>query len=299
MKRHRFIEPVCIVCLIETARKFVELSESNTERQFKKLLTLIHKVELMFKGDLSNYMELSKQFYDACREILGDFDYFNDIKYKSNELAFSLAYVAKNYINSGSSIEDRLRRAIKLSLVGNALDFGTGVYNISFKQFKQEFYKLLSTEIALDESDKLIKYVHNAENILYVLDNAGEVVFDKLFIDEVIKLKKEVVAAVRGDSVQNDVTLEDVKYIGLEDIARVITTGSNIAGILLRDCSEDFIDELRQADLVILKGQGNYQSIDEIFRIRKKNLAFLLRVKCAPVAKDLGVRFGDFVVKVY
>ena len=299
MKRHRFIEPICITCLIETARSFVELSERDINLQFRKLLALVHNIESMFKGDLSSYMELSKRFYDACIRILGDFKYFDEIKHKSNELALKLAPIAERYVSLATSIDDKLKRAIKVSLIGNALDFGTGVYKVSLDWFKQKFHNLLDCEIALDESNKLLSYIYNSEKILYVLDNAGEIVFDKLLIKEIKSLRKEVIAVTRGRRVQNDVTLYDAKCVKLESIVKVITTGSGIAGILLRDCSKEFLEQLKNADLVILKGQGNYQSIDEILRVRKEGIAFLLKVKCEPVAKDLRVCVRDFVVKVY
>jgi len=253
----------------------------------------------MFRGDLTSYMELNKRFYDACVEVLGDFGYFDGIKRKSNELALKLIPIAKEYVSLGTSINDRLRRAVKVSLVGNALDFGTGVYKISLEHFRQEFCNMLNAEIVLDESEELLGSLHNAKEILYVLDNAGEIVFDRLFIEEIKNLGKGVVAAVRGSKVQNDVTLTDASDVRLWEVAEVITTGCGVAGILLKSCSKEFLEYIKRADLVILKGQGNYQSVDEVLKLRNKGLAFLLRVKCNPVAKDLGVDVGDFVVKVY
>ena len=294
----RFLSPLCVVCLVETAYTFAKMAEANPDEQMRKLLNLTREVEALLRSPPATYAELGKRFCDACVRVLGDFDYFRPIKEASNEVALRLAPAAEAYVRSATSRDERLRRAVKVALVGNALDFGTGVYEVSLEGFEAQFSSLLSAEVAVDESGDLLAALRRSKRVLYVLDNAGEVVLDRLLISELASMGLEVTAAVRGALVQNDATIEDAERAGIGGVARVITTGSAVPGIVVSDCSEEFLRELREADLVVLKGQGNYQSIEELLKLRSEGLAFLLVVKCDPVARDLGVQVGDMVAKL-
>lgn len=131
-----------------------------------------------------------------------------------------------------------------------------------------------------------------ATNILYISDNAGELVFDKIFIEELIKQHKNVVLSVKSGPVINDATQEDVKEIGLDSLVKVVETGNDKIGVNFKYISDEFLKEFRKADLIISKGQGNFETLDNI----GANIFFMLKAKCKKIARELGVNYLDVVV---
>jgi len=132
----------------------------------------------------------------------------------------------------------------------------------------------------------------SAKRVLYLGDNAGEIVFDKVFIKEIKKSGAEVIFAVRSKPVLNDVTMIDAIDVGLDKVAEVIETGSPMIGIVLETCSDEFLKFFNTADIIISKGQGNFETLDET----DANIYFILKAKCSVVAQRLNVKFGDVML---
>jgi uncharacterized protein with ATP-grasp and redox domains len=130
-----------------------------------------------------------------------------------------------------------------------------------------------------------------AENILYLADNAGEIVFDRLLIEQ-LPMEK-VVVAVRGLPAINDATIQDAKIAGITELVEVIDNGSDAPATILEDCSERFLDAFNRADLIIAKGQGNYETLSDI----DKNIFFLLKAKCPVIAGHIGCEVGELILK--
>jgi damage-control phosphatase, subfamily I len=124
------------------------------------------------------------------------------------------------------------------------------------------------------------------------LDNTGEIVFDRLFIERALPRDKTI-AAVRGAPVLNDATLDDARYVGLTDVVRTIDNGSDAPGTLLDDCSADFLKAFWDADVIIAKGQGNYETLSDV----QANIFFVFKVKCPIAARSIGRPNGSWVVK--
>ncbi|HDI74652.1 MAG TPA: DUF89 family protein [Thermoprotei archaeon] len=287
---HVFISTVCLQCLGKLAYYFVSKTSLSEEEKIRAVAWLFRKIAELFEGDLSDYMKMCASFYSAVFEVVGEEDFFAEEKKLSNELALKLTKIAEDYAKS-------LRGSIKVSAVGNALDFGTGVYECSIEDFKKRFLELIEEDFAVDDYDKFLEDLKKSKTILYVLDNAGEAVFDLLLVKRLKDFAEKIVVAARDKPVQNDVTYEEALELGFGDVAEVVSTGSRIPGLYLKTCSRDFIELLEDADLVILKGQGNYQSIDEVKRVRSKPTYAILRAKCPPVARALGVRLNSFIFK--
>jgi uncharacterized protein with ATP-grasp and redox domains len=129
-----------------------------------------------------------------------------------------------------------------------------------------------------------------AQNILYLVDNAGEIAFDRLLIEQLPTEKITVV--VKGKPVINDATMEDAEFVGLTDIVEVIDNGSDAPGTILETCSQNFRDRFEEADLVIAKGQGNYETLSDL----DKNIFFILKAKCPVIARDIGCEIGDMIL---
>ena len=133
--------------------------------------------------------------------------------------------------------------------------------------------------------------ISQANNILYLTDNAGEIVLDQLLIEQMPT--ERVTVAVRGLPVINDATMKDAEETGLTDLVTVIDNGSDAPGTLLEDCSPAFQQCFTDADLIIAKGQGNFESLNEV----RKDIFFLLKAKCPLVSEHLGYPVGSLVLK--
>ena len=159
-----------------------------------------------------------------------------------------------------------------------------------------ELISQVERELAIDHIDQLYQLAKKSKTILYLTDNAGEIVFDRLLVNTLKELGTEVTVAVKGSPVLNDAMLADANTAGLVDITEVITTGGGSVGVLPLWCSQEFLNRFNTTDLIIAKGMGHHETLPEF--ILPAPTAHLLRTKCKPVARSLGVPIGRNVVKV-
>ena len=151
---------------------------------------------------------------------------------------------------------------------------------------------VLNSKFKIDHVDKFKKEIIKAKSILYLGDNAGEIVFDKLFIETIDH--PNLTYAVRGAPIINDATMDDADYVGITNIVKVISNGYDAPSTLLDKCSEEFMNIYNNADIIISKGQGNLEGL--LNNSGGKNIFFLLMIKCEVIAELLDVNNGDFVV---
>ena len=235
------------------------------------------------KGDLLNAPEFSRELHVLLKDLSGNDDPYRASKKKYNDIGLSLYNSLKETVKNSA---DSFATALHLAVAGNIIDFGAhDTFDIH-----DTIDQVLNTDFAVDHSDYLKKPVEEAGSILYIGDNAGEIVFDKLFIE--ILNHRKVIYAVRGAPIINDVTLEDASYIGMHDVAKVISNGYDAPSTIIEKCSAEFRDAFNKADLVISKGQGNLEGLLEV---KEKKIFFMLMAKCGVIADLLKVRKGDFV----
>jgi uncharacterized protein with ATP-grasp and redox domains len=184
---------------------------------------------------------------------------------------------------------DRLAAAVRVAATGNVIDLGIGV------QFDldREVRRILETPLPIDDTPAFELLLQRPQRILYVGDNAGEILFDRVLVEELLP-RHEVTFVVRGGPVINDATMEDAETVGLTGIVPVITTGTNRIGAPWGHLSEECRRHYRRADLVISKGQGNYETLCSR---NDHDIFFILRAKCHVIAQELKVDLLDLVVK--
>ena len=150
--------------------------------------------------------------------------------------------------------------------------------------------RILKQDFAILDFDVFERQISKAKNILYIGDNAGESVFDKILIEEI---NKPVIYAVREEPVINDAIYEDAIESGLDEVAQIISSGSKAPGTILELCNNNFIEKFNNADVIISKGQGNYEGLSDV----KRSVFFLLKAKCHVIARDLNVNEDDIILK--
>ncbi len=226
------------------------------------------------------YSELNREF---CR-ITGVNNPYAKEKAESNSLSLSLYKKFRTKVLESANPFDM---ALRLAIAGNIIDYGANAnFNVPIT-----IQKVLESEFAIDHSKELIKRIKSASRILYLGDNAGEIVFDKLFIEMI--MHPRLTFAVRGSHVLNDATLEDAQQVGMNLVADVISNGYDAPSTVLSECSEEFLRYYKEADLIISKGQGNFEGLIEE---NDPRIFHLLMVKCDVVAELLHVKKDSFVV---
>ncbi len=272
----------CLSCIInQTIKNFTAVDKKYHDKILREVIAGLSKADYSLSPP-----QLAKNTYDVISKYTGGKDAYAEIKKMSNQYILDLYDELKSLIDKSN---DPFETALHLAVAGNIIDFGAK-HNYSDKHIHEEIEKMLSADLSSSHTEELRTAINNAKQILYLGDNAGEIVFDKLFIEHLPKEK--IIFAVRGKPVINDATMKDAEDIGLTDVVKVIDNGSGYPGTVLQSCSEEFQEVFNGADLIISKGQGNYETLSE----NRQNIFFLLKIKCDIVARDLNGNVGDFVV---
>lgn len=229
--------------------------------------------------------ETGKAIYQMVSEITGIEDpYWNHKQQHIAEAKLLYPYLKEKIRQS----ENPLKTAIRIAIAGNVIDLGVE------QEFdiKRDVETILHQDLAIDDAETLISSLSKARSVLYIGDNAGETVFDKLFIEE---MDKPVTYVTREKPVINDATIQDAQASGLDEVAHIISSGSEAPGTILSLCNSKFKKLFNSADLVISKGQGNYEGLSR----EKRPIFFLLKAKCKIIARDIGVNKNDIIVKAH
>jgi uncharacterized protein with ATP-grasp and redox domains len=226
----------------------------------------------------------ARELHVLLRNYTGNSDPYKLEKKKYNDLALGLLPEMSRLVKRS---RDPFNTALRLSIAGNIIDFAV---NDNFN-LHSTLDKVLRARFAIDDSEQLKNALARARTVLYLGDNAGEIVFDKLFIKTVGH--PNIVYAVRGAPVINDATLEDAEYVGMNEVAGVISNGFDAPSTVVGKSSDEFRKLFDEADLIISKGQGN---LEGLFHLKDKRIFFLLMVKCNVMAEFLNVEKDSFVV---
>lgn len=282
------IAPKCIPCLISRVLYESQLSTDDSRTQLKALDEAIRAICSMgFDVPIS---VLSTQVHRAAYRALGDDDPYRDEKKLANETAFKLLHKVKEIVERS---EDKFRKAVIAAIIGNTFDFGVLGFEVDVENFERQVDAIYKHGLDIDDTDGIRKIL---DNVVYIADNAGEIIYDGLLIEQIKKLGGNVTLVVRGGYILTDATIEDVWEFGLEKIAdRVITTGTNAVGVNIEEASKELTEALPRASLIIAKGMANFEMLSEY---NFKPIAYLMRVKCTPVAEAVGARRGDVIAKL-
>ena len=276
----------CVPCLLRRALFEASLVQGADEYEvMKAALEVLHEGFPPPSG-MSNH-ELSTRVHEAVYRVLGTDDPYVNIKRRSNEVALSILPEVEVLVEES---EDPFGTALLSSVVGNVMDFGIEGAAEGPDSLKKMFHRLFNEGLGVDDTEKIRKKIQETCRVLYITDNTGEIVFDRLFIREIRRLGAEVTLMVRGRPILNDATLEDVRELGLDrEVNRVTTTGSFGVGVVFSRAPEEVRDEIFSAQFIISKGMGNYEAFADLML---PPTAFLLRTKCRPVAEDIGFPRG-------
>lgn len=277
------IFPDCFPCFFRQSNIALDHAGIATKARIFLLREISSTIS---ESDLSGSpAHVTTYIHRVIRNRIGD-DPFRKVKSLYNQKALDMYPDLKKIIESS---KDPLRTATRLSIAGNIIDFGI------FTSFDMEgiIERALADQISVDEYELFRNDIENARAVLYLLDNAGEIVFDKLLIETLKTCGIDVTAVVKGAPVLNDTTQFDAVQVGLDSICRVIDNGSDAVGTILEWSSKDFKDEFLNADMIISKGQGNFETL---MGENNRNIHFLFQSKCEVVSRYLGLEKGSMIL---
>jgi hypothetical protein len=274
----------CIPCFIRQTVEAARIATSDEKLQEKILREVLRAVSKM---NLSKSPPVMMQYmYRLIREISGSQDPYKKLKDSFNKLALDIYPDLSDRVKKAS---DPFEAAVRFAIAGNIIDSGA-VHNLNKSYIIETIEQAMSQKLS-GNIEKLRIAINSANKILYLGDNTGEIVFDKLLIEQ-LPLDR-VTFVVRGYPVINDATMIDAKVTGMTDLVNVIDNGSDAPGTILEDCSEEFIQHFSDADLIIAKGQGNYETLSST----DKSIFFILKAKCPVIARNIGCEIGSLIIK--
>ena len=278
----------CIPCFTKQALDAARFASDDTdihETVLRKALKAISEMDMK-----KTPPEMGALIYRIVSQYANNKDPYKQIKKRFNQIALDLyPDLVKIRDNSSRSFET----AARLAIAGNIIDFGIGVI-VDKALLIQTIEKTLNDEL-FGNVKSFEEAVNKAEKIIYLGDNCGEIVFDRILIEQIILMKgtaENLTFVVRGEPIINDITMVDAEATGMTGLLRVIDNGQGYPGTVLSECSDKFLKGFNEADLVISKGQGNYETLSNV----EKNIYFLLKAKCNVVAEDLGCEVGRSVI---
>lgn len=280
----------CISCLARQAVEIAEEATSNIEMQEE-----IIKRSLKELGEMDfnqTAPEIAYKMYQHAKNITGNNDPYVRLKEQYNNIAKEIyeRITEEKWLDKA---EDRFDLACRLAIAGNIIDFSVGL-KLEESDILRSVEDSIKHDVFGTGAKALREAVEGAANIMYIADNAGEIIFDKFLLQN-LPLDK-VTYVVKGGPIVNDATMQDAVDAGVVDMVMVIDNGYSAQGTVLRACSEEFRREFDKADLVISKGQANFETLSEV---RDKSIFFLLRAKCSSVATAIGCKQMDYVLTTW
>jgi hypothetical protein len=276
----------CLPCLLNQALKAARAATGDEDIHRKVLNSFAERIPGLSLG--LKPPEIAQQCYQLVHRLTGNSDPFREAKAESNRDALALYPRLKETL---ADSEDPLLTACKLAIAGNSIDLGPSFNHGGTESIVET---ALMSPLAVNHYEQFLTSINDSRRVLYLGDNAGEIVFDRLLIEEIRRRKDlEIDFVVRESPVINDATMEDALAAGIDKIARIISNGTDAPATILPQCSPEMLELYHSADVIISKGQGNYESLSE----EPENIFFLLRVKCPLLAELVGVGVGDAVLE--
>lgn len=282
INRYKKADPRCKECISKSYGKMLMKIPFTHDKasEFNRFMESLLSSEAMGAAP-----HIHRELHQKLRVLNSIADPYKEEKKTSNRIALRFYKYWKPRVLAA---DDPFNLALRLAIAGNIMDFA-----VADRRFDLEetISYALAANLSIDHSSLLKERIRKAERVLYLGDNAGEIVFDKLFIETM--LHPDVTYAVRGGPAINDALMDDAVEVGMDIAATVISNGYDASSTLLTHCSPEFLTEFKRADLIISKGQGNLEGLIET---NDSRIFFLFMVKCDVVAEIIGVEKGSLVV---
>jgi damage-control phosphatase, subfamily I len=272
----------CYPCFLRQALHAARLAKGSSIQQHQVVIKTMKLLEKLRPG--TTPPEMACLVHRIVREEISSADPYEQVKHVSTQAALNIYPKLKQLV---AESDDPLDTAIRISIAGNIIDFGVSDHHHDLWETVE---KVLKQRYDIDDGATFKSGLQSADYVLFLADNAGETVFDRVLIEQ---LPIPVVYAVKGAPTLNDATAKDAISAGVDSVAKIIDNGTDAPGTILSMCSPEFLDNYKAAPLVIAKGQANYESLSDA----GSRIFCLLQIKCPVISKDIGAPVGGIVIR--
>ncbi len=284
----------CAHCLLERAINQVKLATDDPDLRMKVVEAMTQFLGENFNGDaVPSHIGTDRDL--LVQDMTGN-DPYEELKRQSNEMALSILPELQKLVDESEDLVKRFRMATLITAAANAIEF-----DVSGRDFSLDELRLIidnvEADLVIDQVEEFMSLLGDVKEVLFLHDNAGEVVLDMILIREIRRIGPKVIAVVKGGPILNDATMIDADEVGLSDCAdEVRDTGAAAIGVNLERNSEEFKNLFSSAELIVAKGMGNFESLTELEP--SCPIIHIMRTKCNPVAEHVGVPKNKNVVLI-
>ena len=277
----------CGPCFLRQAREAMDLSCDDDELKLEIMSDIFKLLSENFYID-TNSNKTGSTIHGIIKAKTGCYDPYYNEKIEANEIALKYLPDVKEILKKDDSLESY----VKIAIIGNILDFGAFTLDDDIESVIKDSLKKDLTICDIEEFEKSLK---KHDKVLYLVDNTGEIVFDKLLLEKIKQYDLDITIAVKSQPILNDACMEDAINIGLDEFGEIVEIGAGTVGYVDSEISDEFREIFNSHEFVISKGMGNYEGLTEI-DLSSKDIYFLLCAKCNTISRDIGVNLPDMLL---
>ena len=277
----------CGPCFLRQAREALDLSTDDEMLKMEIMGDIFNYLSENFKKG-TNSNSTGSTMHNLIKEKTGCRDPYFKEKIEGNEIALKYLPDVKKILDDDDSLENH----VKIAIIGNILDFGAFTLD---DDIESVIKKSLEKELTIKDIDEFEKSLKCNDKVLYLVDNTGEIVFDKLLLSKIKEYGLEITIAVKSEPILNDACMKEALEAGLDEFGEIVEIGAGTVGYVDSEISDEFREIFDSHNFIISKGMGNYEGLTEI-DLSDKDIYFLLCAKCNTIARDIGVNLRDMLL---
>ena len=277
----------CGPCFLRQAREAMDLSCDDDMLKIEIMNDIFDFLADNFSKD-TNSNKTGSIMHNIIKSKTGCEDPYFKEKIESNEIAMKYLPVVKEILDENDSLENY----VKIAIIGNILDFGAFTLDDDIDAIIKDS---LNNDLAVKHINEFENSLKKHDRVLYLVDNTGEIVFDKLLMNKIKEYGIDIVIAVKSEPILNDACMKEALEAGLDEVGEIVEIGAGTVGYVDSEISDEFREIFNSHEFIISKGMGNYEGLTEI-DLSDKDIYFLLCAKCNTIANDIGVNLRDMLL---
>ena len=277
----------CGPCFLRQAREAMDLSCDDDMLKIEIMNDIFDFLADNFSKD-TNSNKTGSIMHNIIKSKTGCEDPYFKEKIESNEIAMKYLPVVKEILDENDSLENY----VKIAIIGNILDFGAFTLDDDIDAIIKDS---LNDDLAVKHINEFENSLKKHDRVLYLVDNTGEIVFDKLLMNKIKEYGVDIVIAVKSEPILNDACMKEALEAGLDELGEIVEIGAGTVGYVDSEISDEFREIFNSHEFIISKGMGNYEGLTEI-DLSDKDIYFLLCAKCNTIANDIGVDLRDMLL---
>lgn len=277
----------CAPCFLRQAKEALDLATDDEDLKLEIMKEIFQFLSKVYDKNASSN-KTGSHIHNLIKERTKSRDPYKNEKILGNQIALKYLPDVEKIIQEDNSLENY----VKIAIIGNILDFGAFKLDTDVESLIKD---ALKKDLVINEVESLEKDLKNNSKLLYMVDNTGEIVFDKLLLSKIKEYDVDITIAVKSEPILNDACMEDALAIGLDEFGEIVTIGAGTVGFVESEISEEFGEIFDSHNLIISKGLGNYEGLTEIDS-SNKNIYYLFCSKCSAICKNIGANLQDMVL---